>query len=308
MVKPSTLQIGDKFHNWTLLQKSGRDKQGRDIWLCRCDCGRSREIISSNIPVPSPVKCDCSICPNIHIGYTSGKLTVVSDDRIRIDGQVHFMCRCECCGKNKEISGYDLIIHESQSCGCLQAAERQLWIGKRFNNLTVIEAISCATRSGRSYKFNCKCDCGQFVLLRRQALLEGQKSCGCLKKKRNTNNEITNEKWSKKVLEKCEFKCQKCGFDKIFGIAAHHIHPVKLFPEYRFDINNGSCLCCNCHKLYHTLFPLNQINKESLQEFIDNPIEALYKKYIDRYRFLLRNKLGVKNMKKAFKENNEQIN
>ena len=56
--------------------------------------------------------------------------------------------------------------------------------------------------------------------------------------------------WRKAVFERDSYKCQKCG--KIGGkLNAHHIKPFSLYPDLRFDIDNGITLCKECHIELH---------------------------------------------------------
>ena len=55
--------------------------------------------------------------------------------------------------------------------------------------------------------------------------------------------------WRKAVLEHDKETCQKCGITK--NLVAHHILPWALFPELRFEVENGITLCRSCHKRYH---------------------------------------------------------
>jgi len=53
--------------------------------------------------------------------------------------------------------------------------------------------------------------------------------------------------WKRLVMERDNYTCQKCNSKK--EIVADHIKPFSIFPELRFDINNGQALCKNCHQL-----------------------------------------------------------
>lgn len=52
--------------------------------------------------------------------------------------------------------------------------------------------------------------------------------------------------WRKSVFDRDDYTCQHC---KKRGAELHpdHIKPFALFPELRFDINNGRTLCKTCH-------------------------------------------------------------
>lgn len=57
--------------------------------------------------------------------------------------------------------------------------------------------------------------------------------------------------WREQTLTRDRYTCQKCG-----GVAtiAHHIHPVKVSPESKFDLSNGLAVCISCHlRIHHQL-------------------------------------------------------
>lgn len=56
-------------------------------------------------------------------------------------------------------------------------------------------------------------------------------------------------KWVHSVKERAGFACEKCG--KVSDLVAHHIDNYKDFPDLRTVINNGACLCRECHSELH---------------------------------------------------------
>lgn len=62
--------------------------------------------------------------------------------------------------------------------------------------------------------------------------------------------------WRNKVFIRDKYTCQKCHIKSIKGITvylhSHHIKPFALFPELRFNVENGITLCKNCHLLEHS--------------------------------------------------------
>lgn len=54
--------------------------------------------------------------------------------------------------------------------------------------------------------------------------------------------------WSKQVKEIAGNKCEIC--ESTMHLQSHHILPVKTHPHLQADIDNGICLCNNCHSKY----------------------------------------------------------
>lgn len=53
-------------------------------------------------------------------------------------------------------------------------------------------------------------------------------------------------KWKSEVFKRDNFTCQMCGAKTT--LEAHHIKEKVNFPELEYDVDNGICLCHDCHR------------------------------------------------------------
>jgi hypothetical protein len=105
-----------------------------------------------------------------------GKLTVLCRSQKNKWGKRHWLCKCDC-GNEKIITGYNLLMGYTKSCGCLGGVDL---IGKTFNKLTVIKLLSKTDKICHDRYWLCKCDCGNETKVRQSHLVnENIKSCGC---------------------------------------------------------------------------------------------------------------------------------
>jgi len=60
--------------------------------------------------------------------------------------------------------------------------------------------------------------------------------------------------WSKKVKVAAHWTCQvpDCGITERNILDAHHIEPVSVCPERKYDVANGQCLCLWHHAVRHS--------------------------------------------------------
>jgi hypothetical protein len=126
-------------------------------------------------------------------------------NRIKNKGTIpYFVCKCDC-GTIKEVSCSNLVGSLSKSCGCVGAQKQRDKIiheldGKTFGDLTVIgfEGVDKFQKT----LWKCKCLCGNFKTIRRNALVTGNtKTCGCShgKEKAGLRNriDISGQKFGK---------------------------------------------------------------------------------------------------------------
>ncbi len=144
-----------------------------------------------------------------------------------------FICDC---GNETSVIIYNVMIGRTKSCGCNKYKEiskklidrnnekTKIYIGKKFNNLTIIDIFP----NGKSKGAKVKCDCGKIVKTRLQRVILGyNKSCGCsvkvdakiqtvnqvinsikiFNKKRNLSSNLKYEDIDKLIFQNCKY----CG-------------------------------------------------------------------------------------------------
>lgn len=76
--------------------------------------------------------------------------------------------------------------------------------------------------------------------------------------------------WIKKVYERDNYTCQCCGDNRGGNLNAHHIYGYSKYKNLRTDMDNGICLCEECHKLYHKQHGFKNNTWEDFKIFLLN--------------------------------------
>lgn len=69
-------------------------------------------------------------------------------------------------------------------------------------------------------------------------------------KKHIYKNRHIHDKWREKVFKRDGFACVVCKA-KPARLHAHHLADIVDFPEHRFNVDNGICVCPKCHCRIH---------------------------------------------------------
>lgn len=128
---------GQKFGKLTVIERCEDHvtSSGKHMvkWLCKCDCGRKKKVLSTSLKNGFSTSCGCYAnkvrrtkrdTPNSNaedlIGKVFGLLTVVKEIKpYRIGGLKYRCVRCQCvCGKYKDVRANQLKSGTIISCGC----------------------------------------------------------------------------------------------------------------------------------------------------------------------------------------------
>lgn len=122
---------GKRFGRLTVISKGNgyytKGGQYKTTWLCRCDCGNTKEIASEKIRKGHTQSCGCVRKEKVGkvnfddiTGQRFGRLTVIRflKPEEREDWRRQWLCRCDC-GKEVQVNSNNLRSNRTRSCGCL---------------------------------------------------------------------------------------------------------------------------------------------------------------------------------------------
>lgn len=215
-------RTGTIINGITLLEFLGWDKHELAIYRCKCHCGNQFTTRYRDLQQGNTTSCGCLHARGLRkddeyrkmIGQKHNRLTILDYERIERNGKSrgYFHCRCDC-GNEVTVRTDGLLGGTSRSCGCLQKEtvsefaknydvskrkpstrvytrkqtvdnpEILSHIGEKHNLLTIIDCIRKETGNRLRNFYTCRCDCGNIIDVRTDAVLRGtSKSCGCLQK------------------------------------------------------------------------------------------------------------------------------
>jgi hypothetical protein len=185
---------GLRFGKLSVIKPQEWDRLGKVLWLCKCDCGKTRRTRENSLLTGKAKSCGCdqpitSGAGKALIDLTGlkfGALVVIERGPNR-GTQPQWLCRC-ICGIEKLIQGCYLRDGDSLSCGCLgwqyHKSIMQPLKGRRFERLLVLERVKNEDKSAKKRGvplWRVVCDCGERRVVSGSSLLNGDtRSCGCL--------------------------------------------------------------------------------------------------------------------------------
>jgi len=175
-------------------------------------------------------------------------------------------------------------------CGQKISVEKRFMTIDEIRKILLDNGIELLTTEylGNKQKLEFKCYCGKIDKRNWNNLLyKGMccKYCGRLKRSGENHynyrsdltdkdraarkrTEIENLHWRYAIYRRDKSHCRIC--DTYKKIEAHHLYGYADYPELRYDIDNGICLCKTHHDEFHNLYGRGKNTKEQFIEFCNN--------------------------------------
>lgn len=235
---------GRKFGKLTVLEFDHSNEHNISMWLCQCECGKTKIVSSSNLKTGNTTTCGDRTCRMDDLtGKKFGRLTVIELDHFNDHGSPFWLCQCEC-GNMTVANGSRLKTGRKSSCGfaCKQREAERCLTGQTFGRLKVI-GPDIERIDGGYECWICQCECGNITSVYRGHLLSGAiVSCGCYHHERITIHGHCGERiyniWS-------GMKC-RCSATANTEYPRYSGRGIKICDEwndfinfYNWAINNG---------------------------------------------------------------------
>ena len=117
---------GKRYGRLMVIELAGTDGKGHARWLCKCDCGNIKNVLSGSLTSGNVKSCGCYRKELIGaqgtkrkknlVGQKFGKLIVLSDTGRRCGSNVVWHCQCEC-GRYNDVQGWCLQDGSVTTCG-----------------------------------------------------------------------------------------------------------------------------------------------------------------------------------------------
>ena len=72
--------------------------------------------------------------------------------------------------------------------------------------------------------------------------------------------------WRNSIFAKYDYRCGICSI-RTKNLNAHHLDSFHAFPEKRFDVSNGVCLCSEHHRMFHKQYGIRNNTQSQFFEY-----------------------------------------
>jgi len=120
-MRPAVVSPGQRYGRLTVLSRA-ENKGTQTAFLCRCDCGAEKVVLSMYLRSGRTASCGCAQgkTPRDLTGQRFGILTAIAPTVQRKGSRVVWECRCDCGGTVFRAVNHLLQSGERANCGCLE--------------------------------------------------------------------------------------------------------------------------------------------------------------------------------------------
>lgn len=211
--------IGEQYGRLTVIEIVEKYKKNQTYCRCICDCGNEKVILASNVKRGLTRSCGCleresrfARCHDrFYVGEQVNDFTLIekTDKRAR-NGSAIWKLQCKC-GNIIEASPSQIKHANKKSCGCDYVNPLLIDLtGQKYGMLTVVRIHDQRVMAGRRVAWECRCDCGNKVVVASFMLRSGKTtSCGC--KNKSIKIELIKKRLDSLGIEYClEYRFEDC--------------------------------------------------------------------------------------------------
>lgn len=77
-----------------------------------------------------------------------------------------------------------------------------------------------------------------------------------------------DKEWKEQVKKRDNYKCVNCKNSNLIELRVHHIKDFWIYPNLRYEVDNGLTLCIRCHPLKHKEL-VNNLGKFAKKRYVD---------------------------------------
>lgn len=121
-----------RFGRLVAIEPSGFSETGLKMWLCRCDCGKTKEIAHNSLVRGKTRSCGCLRAEGARTrrlkqpidlkGLRFGTLTAV--DLKYMGNRYYWRCQCDC-GRQRYVERNELLQKPHDKCTCDKVSEKR---------------------------------------------------------------------------------------------------------------------------------------------------------------------------------------
>jgi len=120
------------------------------VWLCKCDCGNTKDVLSSELTKGSVKSCGCLTTALDLAGQRFGKLVAKRRSHVGRWGSWYWGCLCDC-GKEATVRGRSLVCGFTASCGNCGTRINGVLVSQQQKKLAKMIGGQMNYKEGRSY-------------------------------------------------------------------------------------------------------------------------------------------------------------